>query len=1073
MRLRISTLPPYGEKLGSGRLAQARKSCARWEGCITMLITRIELENIKSYCHITVDFRRGTTAISGPNGAGKTTIVEAIGFALFDYLSYNQSQFVREGEKYGRVVVHLIGSDDRPYEVERRCGAGAKWVVYDREADLRVEQRIDVLDKLHELFGIDRERPLDVLFRDALGVPQGTFTAIFLEAPSKRKQTFDALLQIEDFKTAFDYLLNVEKVYQEQIQTQKSAIQRLEIETRALEEWRAGLKNARLDDQQKKEQNVLGTQRLAACKERAETLKRQRDYLGQCRSRLDQSRTIHNTSQELLLNSQKQLHDARTARQAVEDNQASYERYLQVEATLKRLRQDERRRNTLRQQQSDLQSKSATHEAHISNFQSRLNEVAAAHQKLIELFPLVEQQHELEKQSEALARQVTQREGLLKEAQRFQQQRTNGLQQLESLQQRIAAIEPLQPLAEQLTGRVEKLARLQAMIKERGSKRLQFEEKHKQLQAKRDERETVADSLRKIEDTIAKIEAHRQEAEELPALQKQHEQLSAQQHRLEGNIEGYMKSRRQSAGGQCPLLNQPCLNIIQLGMVSLESYFDGLLAEEHAQLSDLNQQLVALDDRMSYVKKYADALSKLGQYIERCDSQVERLRGIALDITRLEREVTDLEDDLETLKHLDQQIAQAKSQRDESEKADQQVRELEGLRKQIQQVQIMVQQYTSDYAERLQQADELRESADQLQAVQQQLRALNDPRAQSKTQQQIIKQEATFQQQLQVEQQKLQEAEQQLHELDQQLALYIELDTQVAQQETIRQQCEAGYSTYLKNIDTAKLLPEREQAYRQAAQKAEQAERDLIAAEQAYREAEAAFDEQELTNIENEVNRLTAELARLAEAMRKLQLEINALEQQIQHAEALLVELEAAEKEKQAIEELHRMIEQFRKLIREAAPHVLKAMMTGISIEANRIFGEIMGDRSAQLSWQNDYEIILHRQGANRTFAQLSGGEQMSAALAVRLALLKKLSSLNIAFFDEPTQNMDELRRTNLAEQIRRVRGFDQLFVISHDDSFEQGLDSLVRLRKMDGQTRVLTEDDVTLTEEQVKVHAT
>ena len=97
----------------------------------------------------------------------------------------------------------------------------------------------------------------------------------------------------------------------------------------------------------------------------------------------------------------------------------------------------------------------------------------------------------------------------------------------------------------------------------------------------------------------------------------------------------------------------------------------------------------------------------------------------------------------------------------------------------------------------------------------------------------------------------------------------------------------------------------------------------------------------------------------------------------------------------------------------------------------------------------------------------------MSAALSVRLALLKKLSTLNIAFFDEPTQNMDGLRRTNLAEQIRRVRGFDQLFVISHDDTFEQGLDSLVRLRKTDGQTRMLTEDDVMIAEEQLKVHAT
>jgi exonuclease SbcC len=153
------------------------------------------------------------------------------------------------------------------------------------------------------------------------------------------------------------------------------------------------------------------------------------------------------------------------------------------------------------------------------------------------------------------------------------------------------------------------------------------------------------------------------------------------------------------------------------------------------------------------------------------------------------------------------------------------------------------------------------------------------------------------------------------------------------------------------------------------------------------------------------------------------------------------------------------MMEHFRKLIKEAAPHVLRAMLNDISAEANRIFGEIMGDRSAQLSWRNDYEVILRRQGVDRSFAQLSGGEQMSAALAVRLALLKKLSTLNIAFFDEPTQNMDELRRMNLAEQIRRVRGFDQLIVISHDDTFEQGLDSLIRLNKANGETRLIEED--------------
>jgi len=1037
-----------------------------------MLITRIELENIKSYRNVTVDFRCGTTAIHGPNGAGKTTLVEAIGFALFDHLTYNQSQFVREGEKYGRVVVHLIGSDDRPYEVERRCGTGAKWVVFDREADLRVEQRTDVLDKLHELFGIDRERPLDVLFRDALGVPQGTFTSIFLETASKRKQTFDALLQIEDYKTAADYLLDTSKVYQEQIQTQKSEIQRLEIETRDLEEWRANLKSSRLEDQQKKEQNVQWTQRLAVCKERAELLKRQRDHLNQCQSQLLLKKTIHHNSQELLTNSQKQVNEARSAQQAIQESQSDYEHYVQATETLKQLRADEQQRNRLRQQLSSLLATLATHTANIGNLKGRLEDVAVAHQRLVELLPLVELQHELEKRRDALARQVTEYERLLKDIQRLQQQRGKSLQQEKDAQQRIAAIEPLQPLAEQLTERVERLAKLQTRMSERGSKRLQFEERRKQLQAKYTEREDIAENLRKAEDNIVKIEEHRQEAEELPALLSQHDRLSAQQHRLEGNIEGYVKSRQLSAGGQCPLLHEPCLNIKQKGIVSLESYFDLLLSQEHEQLGALNYQVLAVSDRISHVKKYADWLSKLGQYIERRDNLVLRLQGVGFDIKRLEHEIEEIGNELEELKLLDQQIVQARSERDESEKADQQVRELDGLRKQMLHLQAQIQDYTTQQNECQQRANELRDSEDELKELSQQLNALNDPHSQSKTQQNTIQKEATYQQQMQVEQQKAQEVEEQVRQLEQQLSRYADLDAHIGQQESIQQQCGASYSTYLKNIDTAKLLPERMQVYNQALQKAEQAKQALTVAEEAYQKAQEMFNEQELSDLEREINKLTGELAGLAAEMQNLQVEINECEQKIEHAELLLVKLGEAEEEKRTLEELHKMLEQFRKLIKEAAPHVLKAMMSDISIEANRIFGEIMGDRSAQLSWQNDYEIILHRQGVDRTFAQLSGGEQMSAALSVRLALLKKLSTLNLAFFDEPTQNMDELRRTNLAEQIRRVRGFDQLFVISHDDTFEQGLDSLIRLRKMDNKTAIMTEDDGMIVEEQVHVHA-
>ena len=46
-------------------------------------------------------------------------------------------------------------------------------------------------------------------------------------------------------------------------------------------------------------------------------------------------------------------------------------------------------------------------------------------------------------------------------------------------------------------------------------------------------------------------------------------------------------------------------------------------------------------------------------------------------------------------------------------------------------------------------------------------------------------------------------------------------------------------------------------------------------------------------------------------------------------------------------------------------------------------------------------------------------------------------------FFDEPTSNLDEERRKNLAEAFRRLnkgenRWYRQMFLVSHDESFQE-----------------------------------
>ena len=291
------------------------------------------------------------------------------------------------------------------------------------------------------------------------------------------------------------------------------------------------------------------------------------------------------------------------------------------------------------------------------------------------------------------------------------------------------------------------------------------------------------------------------------------------------------------------------------------------------------------------------------------------------------------------------------------------------------------------------------------------------------------------------------------------LAPYAELDDQIAALEAKLEKAREGHLRYLRHEQLAAGLPQAEQTL-EAAQRARAAA--VTAHEKAigvYKGLSQRFDAQALEAATARLAALNTERGSATEGLAQAQRERAALEAEIARVEGLIGALDEARAELSTLEELERMLQQFRETIKEAGPNILKAVLHAISTEANRIFGEILGDRSSVLSWEQDYEIVLRRDGRERSFAQLSGGEQMSAALAVRLALLRGLSRLDMAFFDEPTQNMDGERRGNLAEQIRRVRGFEQLVVISHDDTFEQGLDSVIHLDKRNGET-VLLEDD-------------
>jgi len=193
-----------------------------------MYISRLELENIKSYSRAAFDFAPGITAIRGDNGAGKTTIIEAVAWALFDMLDYTKEQFVRRGEKKGWVRVTFVSDlDEREYEIFR--DSGSAYFARDPRLDSVVaNKKGEVRRFVWQHLGLDQGTDLESLFRQAIGVPQGTFTAVFLSAASARKIVFDRLLKVDEYRDAAAKLLETSRFVEHRMSDAREQVARIE-----------------------------------------------------------------------------------------------------------------------------------------------------------------------------------------------------------------------------------------------------------------------------------------------------------------------------------------------------------------------------------------------------------------------------------------------------------------------------------------------------------------------------------------------------------------------------------------------------------------------------------------------------------------------------------------------------------------------------------------------------------------------------------------------------------------------------------------------------------------------------
>jgi exonuclease SbcC len=275
-------------------------------------------------------------------------------------------------------------------------------------------------------------------------------------------------------------------------------------------------------------------------------------------------------------------------------------------------------------------------------------------------------------------------------------------------------------------------------------------------------------------------------------------------------------------------------------------------------------------------------------------------------------------------------------------------------------------------------------------------------------------------------------------------------------QETITQ-LEPEHNKYLQALPLALIMNE-------YSRECEKQKRSLYSINSALNDD---IRKQEVLLVDYSESLLNDTISKLEESGKNASSMAEALKGKTKNMEKLARDLGIMEAEFLKIEDIEKKLEnekQFlsfsnfiRDTIKNSSEYIVNEFIGEISQDASNIYSDIMNDYTCGLKWQNDYDIEIESAGEIRSFRQLSGGERMSAALSVRLALLKALSSCDFIFLDEPTQNMDEIRREKLSEQIMNIHGFKQIFVISHDDTFNEKHSNVIKIEKIDGESRVVS----------------
>ncbi|HKV39462.1 MAG TPA: SMC family ATPase [Blastocatellia bacterium] len=1009
-----------------------------------MLITRVELENIKNYESASFEFQPGATAICGPNGSGKTSILEAISFALFDYIPYKKEDFLRRGTKRGSVRVSFVSSiDGREYCVYRDTGTG--YYIYDPLTRLRlVEQKNQVGAWIKEHLGIEPATDLKTLFTSVVGVPQGNFTSDFADQPHKRKAEFDRVLRVDEYQRSSEELLAVVRLAEAKLADVREDIARLEVQVFPISSLMTERESGRITAARLSEELPAARKSRDGVRQELQTvdmLVREIELMKveaiPLAAKIAEAGTrLKDLALEIDLSGRARDTLALAAEGFAAHNDASRQLSL-LEGRLTE-------RDRIMAQVSGMERDLARVQVEAANLREKVAAIERDKAALESLAPLVQRQIVLEQEREDLRKTAGDLQALEDRIAATDRELKSLRQEYKTITRRLKEIEALKELASRVEPLEGQRRAAEAQLRDKQIELDRMGERRKELARVNENIERANVEIEALAAKIAVAESQAETVAAIPGLEAEDKNLIRRVAELEAAVARDRKTLSEVTEGLCPLLSQRCLNM-KAGE-GLDQYFKLQAETDSKRLMELEQRRSTLLERLTAARAALPAYSAL-------ETMRLHMSSRARELGELRRRAAELEAVLSNSKQIQIAAAEARQRLSEIEaglkaahKAKASYEGATPLRERRQQVETEGEEKREALTQMKSQLEAAPDVGLRLGQVDAEIASLDDPRGHARLLSGGIAHESQLRSELERKQNEERCFVQSLDQLRAALETYASLDERITSERKRRAASERDHRRFIENQGIAALLESRQAEFASLNGVLEADTEHLRSLTDKIGKAATGYDEMhreklkaDLEDITNRVSKLEFESRALEDRARDLDGRIEVLKE----AEGRLIRLLD---QKSRTEEILVASDLMRDMLKKAGPYITGAHLQSISIEANQLYRDITGNPRATLRWDPGYEIVLEEDGHDRAYANLSGGEQMIAALAVRLALLKELSEMRIAFFDEPTSNVDEERRRNLAQQIGRVKDFDQLFVISHDDAFEGYTDHIITL---------------------------